>query len=217
MKRIILKKIGHTFVNAFLAGLLISLGAMVYLATGMSMPGSFLFTIGLLVVMIYGYDLYTGKVGYLLEQKGIFWLETLVSWFGNFAGAYAMGAFVRLTRLFDQESVFRKSLDAIEATKYRDDHLSLLALGVLCGICIYFAVNTYKKAEAPIARFLIPVLAVMVFLNAGFEHCVADMFYFSLIHPFSGETFSRLITITLGNTLGGLVIPSLRMLRQKLS
>ncbi len=215
MGKMLLKKICRTLLNAFLAGMMISLGGIVYLATDNKILGAFLFSIGLLTILLYGYDLFTGKVGYLLENKTDFLVETIITWFGNLLGAYAMGGLVRLTRLNELET-FKSTLLSIEATKFHDNYLSLLVMGFFCGICIYFAVNSYKKAEQPIARFLLVIMGVMVFVVCGFEHCVADMFYFSLINPFSGETIGRLLTITLGNTLGGLIIPTLRLLRGKL-
>lgn len=209
----VLKRIARTLVNSFLAGMMISLGGIVYLMTDNVYIGAFLFTIGLLVILLYGYDLYTGKVGYLLENKIDYVFETLLTWVGNLLGAYAMGGLVRLTRLTD---LFKESLDKVELTKFGDNYLSLLVMAFFCGICIYFAVNSYKKAEQPIARFLLVIIPIMVFVVCGFEHCVADMFYFSLIKPFSGETLSRLLTVTVGNTLGGLIVPALRLLRSKL-
>ena len=58
------------FISAIFAGMMISFGGIVYLSClnfsvlG-STIGSFLFSLGLLTVVARGYDLYTGKIGYL--------------------------------------------------------------------------------------------------------------------------------------------------------
>ena len=58
-------------------------------------------------------------------------------------------------------------------------------------------------------------MGVMVFILCGFEHCVANMFYFSVANVWSGRTFLYLIVMTLGNSCGGVIIPLCRKLRQK--
>ena len=61
------------FFSALLAGLCIGLGGTVFLRVRDSFPGggvagAFLFAIGLLTICTRGYDLFTGKACYLLDQ-----------------------------------------------------------------------------------------------------------------------------------------------------
>ena len=54
--------------KAILSGILISIGGCVYMASvsaGLSWMGAILFSGGLFAICIYGFNLYTGKVGYL--------------------------------------------------------------------------------------------------------------------------------------------------------
>jgi formate/nitrite transporter FocA (FNT family) len=52
---------------------------------------------------------------------------------------------------------------------------------------------------------------VPVFILSGFEHCIADAFYFSLTE---NVVFSKLIIFvliaTFGNSIGGLIFPYIR-------
>ena len=50
----------------------------------------------------------------------------------------------------------------------------------------------------------------MVFILCGYEHCVADMFYFSMAGAWSGAALLRLLVITAGNAVGGVLFPAAR-------
>jgi formate/nitrite transporter FocA (FNT family) len=60
-----------------------------------------------------------------------------------------------------------------------------------------------------------PVLCVAVFILAGFEHCIADMFYFALSGKLA-EGFPSLLIITAGNILGGILIPVVNLINKEL-
>ena len=52
-------------------------------------------------------------------------------------------------------------------------------------------------------------ICVMVFILSGFEHCVADMYYFSVADGWSANALVRTLWMTLGNSLGGFLLPLL--------
>ena len=54
-------------------------------------------------------------------------------------------------------------------------------------------------------KYLSLFLGVMVFILSGFEHSVADMFYFWMAGNWAGDAIIRLIVITLGNAAGGII------------
>ena len=56
-------------VKAILAGVMISIGGTIYLALDNKMLGAFLFSIGLFSICAYGFNLYTGKIGYVIDNK----------------------------------------------------------------------------------------------------------------------------------------------------
>ena len=59
------------------------------------------------------------------------------------------------------------------------------------------------------------VFCIPAFILSGFEHSIADMFYFAASGIVSGEAFLYLVMIVLGNSLGGLLIPALRSVKPK--
>ena len=56
-----MKKTSGMFVRAVCAGASIALGGTVFLAVENKVVGSFLFSVGLLTVLVFGFDLFTGK------------------------------------------------------------------------------------------------------------------------------------------------------------
>ncbi|MBE6996248.1 MAG: formate/nitrite transporter family protein, partial [Ruminococcaceae bacterium] len=54
-----------------------------------------------------------------------------------------------------------------------------------------------------------------VFILCGFEHCVANMFYFSVANVWSAKTVLYLLVMSVGNAVGGVLIPLCRQLKQK--
>ena len=70
--------------KSILAGIMISLGCIVYLVVGGPL-GAFLFSIGLISVVTFKLNLFTGKAG-LLTTNEIDMNELAVIWFGNFIG-----------------------------------------------------------------------------------------------------------------------------------
>ena len=93
-------------------------------------------------------------------------------------------------------------------TKLGDGLLSLFLLAVFCGLLMFIAVDGYKRTQNP----LILMLCVAVFILCGFEHCIADMFYFAVSSTLGAQALLRLAVITLGNSAGGVLIPLLRRL-----
>ena len=83
----------HLFdiVKGILAGLLISVGGTVYLSCESPVVGSIFFTIGLFVICEFGFNLFTGKCGYLTENKPSYLLFLLEVWVGNLIGCLAGG------------------------------------------------------------------------------------------------------------------------------
>ena len=93
--------------------------------------------------------------------------------------------------------------------------LSLFVLGVLCNIFIYIAVEGYLRNPHEAGKYLSLFFGVIVFILTGTEHCVADMFYFWMAGAWSGRAILCVIVISLGNAVGGVLIPLLRSYVQK--
>jgi formate/nitrite transporter FocA (FNT family) len=147
-------------------------------------------------------------VGYILENKPIYLLRLVVIWFGNLAGASAVGYTLRLTR----QSVIAKHAAQIAEVKLHDTLLSVFILAVFCNILMYIAVDGFRMNRHELGKYIGIILAVEVFILCGFEHCVANMFYFSIANVWSLKTFLYLLTATAGNMVGGILIPLSRTL-----
>ncbi len=197
-----MKKYLEYIIKGFYAGLLISIGGIAYLAIENKMLGSFLFSFGLLTVCMYSFNLFTGKVGYLLVNKFNYLIELLLSLLGNFLGTLVVGNLMRLTR-FNSYILLATNL---VNNKLNDNILSIFILAIFCGMIMYIAVNNYKNAKDPLGKYLAIFMGVMVFILCGFEHCVANMFYFSIAGVYSLKAFYYIIMMILGNSLGSLII-----------
>ena len=104
--------------------------------------------------------------------------------------------------------IFNISIRAREMViiKISDNYLSIFILSIFCGILMYLAVNTYKEVK-DIGKYLAVFLGVIVFILCGFEHCIANMYYFSVSSTWSLNTLLYLLVMILGNSLGGILIP----------
>lgn len=177
--------------KSILAGICISIGCISFLSVDNKYLGTFLFSLGLLTVVAFQLNLFTGKVGYLCStERKLEYLWTLFKiWIGNLVGC-------GITALACLQTRINIDTSALVSVKNSDSLLSLLILGIFCGMLMHIAVSGYKKIQNP----LIIVLPVMVFILIGAEHCVADMFYWFYNKEIN---ILALLVITFGNTIGG--------------
>jgi len=185
---------------AVFAGIWIAIGGAVYLSVGNKVIGSFLFAVGLFMIVTNDLNLFTGRIGYLFDNKPAYIIDLIEIWAGNFIGAGLVALALRYTRS-------GICADEICEIKLDDSLLSIFILAVFCGLLMYSAVNGYKKIPDPCGKNIAVILPIMVFILCGFEHCVANMFYFSLAGLWDLNTFAYLGVMTLGNTAGALIMP----------
>ena len=197
-----------TFVSAVLAGISVGLGGLVFLSVEDRVVGAALFTIGLFVVCTFGLHLFTGKLCYLFEHDRAYALAMPLIWLGNLCGTGITAGLAHLTRI----APIAERAAALCQIKTGDSLLSLFFLGVLCNIFIYIAVEGYRSNPHELGKYLSLFFGVMVFILAGTEHCVADMFYFWMAGAWSGRAILCVLVITLGNFCGGQLFPLLRRL-----
>ena len=182
-----------------MAGIAIGIGGTVYLSMDDKLAGALLFTVGLYTICVHKLNLFTGKVGYCVEQPISYLCDLAVIWLGNLAGAACAAFAILQTRI---GGIGDKAVTLCEA-KCSDRLLSLFLLAVFCGFLMFVAVDGYKSSQNPILLFV----CVSAFILCGFEHCIADMFYFSLANAWSAQTFLDILVITLGNSAGAVLIP----------
>jgi formate/nitrite transporter FocA (FNT family) len=187
-----------TILKSILAGVLIALAGIVYLNCTDKIVGSLLFSLGLISVILLEANLFTGKIGYVNSKRSI--LESLVILIFNLVAATIVGLIYRCSSDAAVPIVESKLLVFSESWWLT----GLKAIG--CGAAIYLAVEGYKKSKS-----LIPViLGVMVFILAGWNHCIADCFYIA-----AGSTnalsIPYLLVVIVGNSIGSLMIRGLQI------
>ena len=200
-----------TFVYGILAGISIALGGTVLLSIENKVLGALFFTVGLFIICTFGFSLFTGRVCYVFERDRQYALDLPVIWLGNLAGAWLAAQAVRLTRI----GTIAERAAAICEVKLSDNALSIFLLSVFCNILIFIAVDGFMKNPHTLGKYLSLFFGVSVFIICGFEHCVANMYYFSVAGMWSGKTLLYILVMTLGNACGGVIIPLLRMWLQK--
>lgn len=210
-KRVNYQEIAGDMLKSILAGMCISLGGIAYLASQNKIVGALFFTVGLFMVLTMSLNLFTGKICYAFDNKPSYLLKCLLVWVGNLIGAVAVGYLLQLTRL-DSLQAF---VIELANTKLSDTWYSVFILGILCNILIYVAVDGYKNNETALGKYLSVFFGVSIFVLCGFEHCVADMFYFSFAGAWSWHTLLYVVIITLGNVVGGLLFPLCKKLYNK--
>lgn len=202
------------FLYAIMAGAFIAMGGVVFLSLDNKIVGAFMFSLGLFAVCTLKYNLFTGKVGYLFCNDVKTYLPwCLMVWVGNLVGSIIVAELVRLTRV--APGIIEKSTKLVQV-KEDDTLISLFVLGIFCNIMVVHAVDQYLNNPHEIGKYLGIVMSIMVFILCGFEHCIADMFYIQMARMWNSQTIIALIVITLGNVLGGILIPTMRKINTKL-
>ena len=198
-----LKTYMREFALAVAGGCCIGIGGIIYMMCSTPLLGAFLFAVGLCTILMMGLKLYTGMVGYILNNKPKYLIDLLIVWLGNFVGTTVVGGLIRFTRIGDK---LQQSANNIVQTKLDDNAVSLILLGVFCGILMFVGVDCFKTywAGKDFAAVIMPILCVAVFILAGFEHCIADMVYFAVAGRII-EGLPVLLWVTIGNTLGGML------------
>ena len=101
--------------------------------------------------------------------------------------------------------------------KVLDSPASLLILSIFCGILMFTALDAFRNEKLPsVCRPVMVFLCVMVFILSGFEHCIANMYYFSVADAWNGHTFMLILLMTLGNSIGGNLFAALVKLSPKI-
>ena len=96
-------------IKAILAGIMIGIGGTIFLSVDDKIIGSALFAIGLFMIVTRNLNLYTGKIGYLFENKPSYIIEILMTLLGNFIGTFLVGFILRFSRIYNV--IHNKAID----------------------------------------------------------------------------------------------------------
>ena len=190
MKDLLLQSIG--------AGTIIGIAGLTFLSVSNPIIGALLFSFGLITILIQDYKLYTGRIGKLSKWDDIPTL--LIILIGNFIGAFGLGLLLNLVGVCASAQA---AAVAICAKKVSSSLFQSFLLACGCGAIMEIAVNNYKESQ----NIFIVALCVMVFILCGFEHCIANMFYFAFAHSFAFHYIGIQIC---GNTIGAILMNKIR-------
>ena len=186
-----MKKYLELIVKGAGAALLIGLGDYVLLKAG-NPVGPVLFSFGLLGVCVLGLNLFTGKCGFLIEDKiRVFDLGLILV--SNLVFGYLFGAMFGLA---DGEVVSA----AVSKVGGWELSLAFLIKAILCGMIMYLAVKLYKKGTS-----LGVLIGVPLFIFSGMQHSIANVITLGVSLEFSLGLVLIILLCVLGNFLGAIL------------
>ena len=170
------------------AALLISLGNYALLKLG-SPIGPVIFGFGLLGVCYMGLNLFTGKCGFLFQDK-IKIVDLLIILAVNLIAGYLFGLLYSIT---DGDLY----ANAVAKVVTWDLSIAFFIKSILCGIVMYIAVYMYKKGTT-----LGIIYGIPLFIFCGLQHCIANIITLGVARTMH---WSVVICI-IGNFIGSLLI-----------
>jgi formate transporter FocA len=183
----------NMFILGVLAGAFIALGGIfmttVLAGTGtlpfgiQRLVGGTAFTLGLILVVIGGSELFTGNnlitMAYASGKVSLAALlrNWTVVYLGNFVGAIVTVVIMFLGRqyTFGGGSIGLTALNVANA-KTGLDFMQAIALGIMCNALVCMAVWMCYSARSTTDKILSIIPPIAAFVAAGFEHSIANMY-----------------------------------------
>ena len=194
------------------AGLAIGLGSLAFTvvsaymkSTGGLIFASALFSVGLILVCVLGLQLYTGKIGVVFDDRDNLAENAInlpIMLVGNAIGAFALGILCHF--IFMNVPVVDNRIAAIALAK--TDSTDVFLQGIFCGALVYIAVYLFKNLQNWGMKIIGIVTAVTLFVYCGFQHCIANMFYFGMAFEFDLPVLFNLLVVILTNSVGALLV-----------
>lgn len=214
-------KLTKKILLSMLAGMAISFGGLVFLlikslsAAGIvTIIASYSFSIGLILVLIFGLWLFTGKIGYVFEKKFSF-LDFIIMYFGNLLGAMIIGYLGYF--ILKNTELYAINFSTTVTKLNNFNFWSLMLSGILCGMFVYAAVEAFKvKKLHIILRVFLVVAFIGTFVILKLNHCIANMFYISFSNMWSWSALLFIVVNTLANSIGAIILNCLKQLILKL-
>lgn len=186
----------QTAMLGVLAGAFIGLGALYYTLVvsdasigfaAARVAGGAVFSLGLLLVVVAGAELFTGNnlLAMAWADGKITTLEVLRNWVivcvANFAGAAGLALIVYLSGHWEMNGgAVGATYLKIAAAKAALPAERAFFLGVLCNILVCMAVWMALAGRSVVDKFVAIVFPISAFVAAGFEHSIANMYFFPL-------------------------------------
>jgi formate transporter len=224
-----------SFMLAIVAGGGVGFGALYYTIVAsdptlgfatVRVVGGLVFTLGLVLVLVGGAELFTGNNLIVMAwASGKVSTRTMlrnwtIVYLGNFVGALGLIVLVFYSHHLDMnDGRIGMSVLSTAAGKIRPDMLTLFCKGILCNVLVCAAVWLAYAGRSVTDKILAVMLPISAFIAAGFEHCVANMYFLPLAwllvqtgHApanFDASLITlpgilhNLVPVTLGNIVGG--------------
>ena len=194
------------------AGLAIGLGSFVFTLVKSyfntvwgSILASSLFSIGLILVCVLGLQLYTGKIGVVFDDRNKLVENAInlpIMLVGNAIGAFSLGILCHF--IFMNAPEINNCIIAISEGKTAST--SVFLQGIFCGALVYIAVYFYKNLQNWGMKIIGIITAVTLFVYCGFQHCIANMFYFGMAFNWNINMLWNLLIVILTNSIGALLV-----------
>jgi len=230
----------QTAMLGVLAGAFIGLGAMYFVLVASDatigfaaarVAGGVCFSLGLLLVVVAGAELFTGNnlLAMAWAEGRISTGEVLRNWAivcaANFVGAAGLAVLVYLSGHWQMNGgAVGATVLKIAAGKAALPVWRAFFLGVLCNILVCMAVWMSLAGRSVVDKMVAIVFPISAFVAAGFEHSIANMYFFPLalllkrtgaqLPPggdaiTAGAMFANLVPVIAGNIVGGSVLVAL--------
>lgn len=184
-----------TCVDSLFAGLMIAIGAVIYLNCPNRIVGAFLFSIGLITIMEFGFKLYTGAVGFVRTANQT--LHVVITLIMNAIGCL----FICLVPVTGAQAVW--------APKLAVPLIVVLAKAFICGILIFLCVS--KK------DVITTIAAIAAFILCGAEHSIADICFMYAAKDVTWRGILFILIVVIGNAAGSLSIALWMRFKKKLN
>lgn len=230
----------QTALLGVLAGAFIGLGALYFTLVASDATlgfattrvlGGVCFSLGLLLVIVAGAELFTGNnlLAMAWAEGRISTAELLRNWVivcvANFAGAAGMALLVFLSGHTGMNGgAVAQTYLKIAAAKAALPAWAAFFSGVLCNILVCMAVWMAMAGRSVTDKAVAIVFPISAFVAAGFEHSIANMYYFPLAMLLkaggaplpagaeavdAGAMLANLGAVIAGNIAGGSVLVAL--------
>ena len=142
------------------------------------------------------------KISFLQLVKVLFFV-----YIGNFIGGLATAACMYFSGQFDYTGgalgayTIKVALAKVSLTPVQG-----ITSGILCNILVCAAVLMAMSSKDVTGKLLASFFVIMPFVTGGFEHCVANMYYFSAANMWSMKTFYYVLMMILGNSVGSILL-----------
>ena len=191
-----MKKTLVTLISGIASGMFVGIGGAVYLSCENKTVGAALFAVALLTICMFSLYLFTGKIGYLATDLHFSTVYDLaVGLAGNVIGAYGTGILIKLCR----PTLAARATEICSAKLEQEFYVTII-LAAFCGVLMYTAVEIFKTKGSVLGI----IYCIPVFILSGFEHSVADVFYFTVSDTSPAKWVIFIIFAVLGNAAGSI-------------